>query len=87
METNEQNVLHGYIDELVEVTFDAEEVGDDYKDCACIVTLNALTAFTISRITGGTNVRIIQATWRASTFEELRDELHKIGGANEETTF
>lgn len=81
-----ENNLHRYIDDLVEQTFDAEEVEDDYRDTACAIALDAFIAFTASRITGEINCEIIQATWRATTHSELRDELHKIGGADEEKT-
>ena len=81
-----ENRLQRYIDDLVEMTFDAEEVGEEYMEGACEITLDSFCAFLASRITGQENTEIIQAVFRASTFEELRDELHKIGGDDEETS-
>ena len=81
----DKNRLTRYIDDLIEMLFDAEEVGDDYRGTAYAITSDAFKAFTASRITGEINCGIIQATWLATTHSELRDELHKIGGGNEET--
>lgn len=83
----DKNRLARYIDDLIEMLFDAEEVKEEYVEGACEITLDAFCAFSASKITGQENTEIIQAVFRATTFEELRDELHKIGGANEETTF
>ena len=83
----DKNRLSRYIDDLIEMLFDAEEVEEEYVEGACEITLDAFCAFSASKITGQENTEIIQAVFRATTFEELRDELHKIGGANEETTF
>lgn len=81
-----ENRLQRYIDDLIEMLFDAEEVGEEYMEGACEITLDSFCAFSASRITGEENTEIIQAVFRATSFKELRDELHKIGGENEETT-
>lgn len=82
-----ENRLQRYLDDLVEMTFDAEEVGEEYMEGACEVTLDSFCAFSASRITGQENTEIIQAVFRATSFKELRDELQVLaGGANEETS-
>lgn len=78
--------LHTVIDELVELTFDAQETKTEYAEGACEITLTALTAAPVGNISPEHHIEIIQAVFTAVNYFELRSELHKIGGDDEETS-